>query len=941
MDDRELDLIRELAASNSGYPPGRLSSAVASVAGYPHTGDPLAWREIIDQALADGHLALRSNGRLAVVSAEDVEARAAALAHVDNRTPMALEPKADPVAPLFEFPAGKAENAPEPPDANVPPEAENPADPWPAGTGVEWRNHAGEDWKLGWYRGIDAPSGGEWYVIDPLDGGSRGICHPEHVRAIQPAVPSSPYAPPPEPDSIPYRATALFDPATGAAEIAVKRKRRTKEEIAADKALKEAARAARELEREQAKEARARERVQAKIDAKAASIAEAEGGRVQLPAVVLRDGTVRHVSDTDAWAVISMYTEHLFVDCENSGYPLGHRLYELRTIQLGGEQAAVVFDAADPRQLEIVSLALALCKKLSAHSAGADAIPLVAAGLIAWDDIWAKMHDSVLYLKLIDPKLSGSDASKLKEVAGDLLFEYAVSPAAEKAKNALFKAMGCLTETEVTTDPERSGWHSVSKNSVVMCRYAGSDVLDLAAVMRVLPPLPVDDSVLARERWFEAKCARVAYDGFKLDSGHIKEMIAKYEKAREQSKADVAVLSEYRISNPSSPEVAKALLEQFPEIGLGVSKKTGDPSAAKKELEKVARTDNQLLHHLCKQILEYRHNVTTLGLLLRPLETLCDYGDGRMRPTVYTINADTGRTSCVRPNGQQFSRQGQIRQCVHADPGYVMCNADFQGCEIKVAAGLSGDADLLRAETEPFCRKCQRMTYLEDPCSCGLKDGELAGHTGLHWLAAHEAFGPGATKEHRYWCKRGIFCKLFGGGVETAAEQVYVDAAPMRRIFDAFEELAPTYTNWDKWLRQCYYEGMTVWRDYEKGENFSQKLDGKRRGVYRTYSGRQIYVNAPHAFGNYAIQGTARELLVDGVIRWSQTPWGNLPLLPIHDELLLWVPEADFEAATAALVSCMATSVLSSPGFEVEIGADPELKPYAYWPDSSLVLLMS
>ena len=269
----------------------------------------------------------------------------------------------------------------------------------------------------------------------------------------------------------------------------------------------------------------------------------AEGGYVQLPAVVARDGGTHHVNLTGAWEVVKLYLKWMFVDCETSGYPLGHSLYELRTVQLGGEEMAVVFDAADPEQMQVVSLALELCEKLSAHSAPADAIPLVNAGLITWDAIWAKMHDSVLYLKLIDPKLSGSDASKLKEVAGDLLREYAVSPAAEKAKNELFKAMGCLVETDITTPVERNGWARVNRNSVVMTVYAGSDVLDLAAIMRILPPLPVAPEVLERERWFEAKCARVAYDGFALDLPHIQLKITEHEKGFSETQANVATLS--------------------------------------------------------------------------------------------------------------------------------------------------------------------------------------------------------------------------------------------------------------------------------------------------------------------------------------------------------------------------------------------------------------
>jgi hypothetical protein len=250
-------------------------------------------------------------------------------------------------------------------------------------------------------------------------------------------------------------------------------------------------------------------------------------------------------------------------------------------------------------------------------------------------------------------------------------------------------------------------------------------------------------------------------------------------------------------------------------------------------------------------------------------------------------------------------------------------SADFQGCEIKVAAGLSGDAALLEAEVSPKCYACDG-----NPCTCG------KGHTGLHWFAGHTAFGQEATKEHRYMCKRGIFCRLFGGGPETAADQVHCDVADMQRVWSAFDEIAPVYVAWDKWLRQCYYEGMTVWRDYEAGQNCGRKLDGRRRMTYRAYSGRNIYVNAPHAAGNYAIQGTARELLVDGVIRWSQTRWGSLPLLPVHDEIVAWVPAREAQEARLELARCMETRVLSSPGFEVLIGADAA-EPFRSWPDSS------
>jgi hypothetical protein len=857
----------------------------------------------------------RAEGRVKrFMSSEDALARAAALAHVDAHVPMALEPvpQAAPVVPVSGAGPEKREMASEPQAAISPPEPGTP--------------------------GIRELTAGEMFALDlnatALAEERQDYCTDcpgcSAPLAYGVAVCADCY-----PDGC-GKDSCSSHPGDIQPQPAPKRRRRTAEEVTADKVAKlaerEAAKAARAAEREALKLERARERVQAKEDARLAKIAEAEGGRVELPAIVIRTDAgqppaVRHVSDTDAWAVLSSYLGHLFIDAETSGYPLGHQLYELRTVQLGGEEAAVVFDASDPEQLQVVSLALAMAEKLTAHSAVADIVPCVQAGLISWDGAWAKMHDSVLYLKLTDPKLSGSDASKLKEVAGDLLGDYAVSPPAEKAKNALFKAMGCLTDTELSSPAEKNGWTCVSRNSVVMTAYAGSDVLDLAAVMRVLPPLPVADSVLERERLFQKSCARISLDGFKLDSSHIKAKIAEYEGKQAEAERNTLVLSDGRITNPKSPEVASALIAQFPGIELGASKTTGNPSAAKKELEQVkmkAREGNPLLYHLASQILEARHCSTTLNLLLRAFEARCDYGDSRMRPTIYTINASTGRTSAVRENIQQLSRQGGVRACVVADEGYVGVDADFQGCEICVAAGLSGDRGLLEAETSPKCYACTR-----NPCECG------KGHTGLHWMAAHEAFGRDATKEHRYWCKRGIFAKLFGGGVETGADQVYCDVRDMQKVFDAFSAIAPVYTAWDKWLRQCYYDGKLVWRDYEKGENFSQDIEGKRHMVYRAYSGRQIYIeNGAHAAGNGAIQGTARELLVDGVLNWAAGPWGHLPLAPVHDEVFGWVPAQDGEAALAYLVKCMETSVLSSPGFEVRIGADPS-PLFTAWPDSS------
>lgn len=592
----------------------------------------------------------------------------------------------------------------------------------------------------------------------------------------------------------------------------------------------------------------------------------------------------------------------LCADVETTGFPPGHPDYGLRLVQLGDEHTASVFDPGDPEQAAAIAGLIGRAQALHAHSAAADLVPLAAAGLGDAEAMWAKMTDSVLVTKLGDPSLAGSDENQLKKLAAALLGPYAVSPPAEQAKNALFKSGGWLMETTPLTPREKSGWAMVRTGCETFARYAGSDVLDLAAVLRVLPG--PDPAVLERERRFQAMCSRVSHQGFRLDPAHITAKIAEFTAAREAARERVQAACP-AITNPSSAKEVPAALA---ELGVPLGRTAeGNLSAAKGELERLAKDKSYVHHELLEGILEYRHDVTTLGLLLEPLHVLCERGDGRMRPVVYTINADTGRTSCVRPNGQQFSRQGGIRACVIADEGMLGVSADFSGVEIRVGAALSGDMGLLQAELSTRCQACG-----SDPCdmqACG-KDQK-----GLHWMAARMAFGPDATKEDRYNSKRIIFSKMFGGGPESGARQVGVPVAAGVAVHRAFEAIAPVFTAWDNEMRAWVKAG--------------------NRG-YQAYSGRVIWLpprHRPHAAGNYAIQGTARELLVDGVLRWGQTRWGHLPLLPIHDEVFTWVPEAEAAEASAALMACMRNERFEQIyGVPIEAAASA---PFTAWPDSS------
>jgi len=620
---------------------------------------------------------------------------------------------------------------------------------------------------------------------------------------------------------------------------------------------------------------KAQARALIKAEQRQAAIDAASGETVPLPAVVDRDGHIVPLTLGQAAAVVRRAVERsaaLTVDVETSGYPVGHADYALRSVQLGDATAAVVFDPV--RHADTIRELLAGAPALHAHSATADLVPLENAGLLDAENAWERMHDTVIPAKLADPASTGSDPG-LKKLSAAVLGGHSVAPAADAGRDALFKAGRWLTDTKINTPIERSGWAQVRTDCATMLRYAASDVLDTAALAPVLPrPAP---AMYERERLVQRMTARVTHHGIRLDAGHIADLTGQHTAGRAAAAARIRA---FGIDKPGSDQQVGNAAAQ---LGAGLPTTPGGrPSVAAGVLEPLRGAEGPL-GQLVDAVLDYRHHDTALGLFLEPYGLLCARGDGRARPTVYTLGTDTGRMSCVRPNLQQMSRQGGIRACLTADPGQLMIGADFSGVEIRVAAALSQDANLLKM----------------------LADGR-----DLHAEIARLVWGPDATKAHRYKAKPMVFQRIYGGSVPGLARQAGVPIEVAQAVVDALDALTPQLSAWSTAISNAARRGQTR---------------------FTSYAGRVIHLprDRPHAAPNYAIQGSARELLVDALVRWRDTPWGGCVLLPVHDELDVFVPAEDAERATAELVRCMQTEL-----FGVPIEAAPSTPSFA-WADSA------
>lgn len=664
--------------------------------------------------------------------------------------------------------------------------------------------------------------------------------------------------------------------------------------------LARVAHAKREGDRVAAREQKAQERAAQKALERQEKIRTAAGPVIRLPAIVDRKtSAVRPASFGDVAQVIvkAIRADELTTDVESSGYPAGHRLYKLKTVQLGDASTAVVLNPDDPDSGDLIRAALAKARVLYAYSAPADVCPLVDAGFCT-EDIWELVQDVAILVRIAG--MGVRMQAGLKDTAGELL-EHATAPAANEARAALFKAAGWLTDTKPTTEYERNGWAQVDPECATMVRYAASDVLDTAGIARRVPALPPE--VVERESWLQRVTARLTQRGVKLHADHTHAMHASV-----TAKVDgyVAQLREH-VEKPSSPAQIGAWLQG---MGLDLPSNSNGYSSDKNEIKAALRDlpDDHEGRAAAQLVLDYRVEDTRLKTFLTPYVDLLDNGDGRVRPTIYTLGADTGRMSSARPNLQNVPRQGGLRACFMADPGLLGISADLAGIEMRVMAAMSQDPVLLEMIRD--ARRAEELLLVARTDEERAAALELKKHADLHWRIAREIYGPEATKEDRYSVKPVVYAHFYGGGVDTISKQTGQHPFKVGQTIEVIASLCAGLREWSDDVIRQVRDGLTE---------------------FQLYTGRTLYLDqdVPYKGPNWIIQGTAREIIVDGMQRWEKTRWAGGVVLPIHDEVVTFVPEDDAVEAAETLRECLCGEFQG-----VEIGAEAS-EPWLQWPDAS------
>lgn len=465
-----------------------------------------------------------------------------------------------------------------------------------------------------------------------------------------------------------------------------------------------------------------------------------------------------------------------------------------------------------------------------------------------FDVPWERLDDTLTMARIDDP----SRANGLKPLGSSLIDRRAVA-----GQKALDEGMAA----------NKWDWATVPIDYPPYWIYSALDPVITAHLHDHLAPrVPAQPYDL--ERAANRICTKMMMKGLQLDVPYIEKAILTYEETSEKIRAWLK--SAHQITSPASSGQIRRAFERLGQECLFWTG-TGQPQFTQSTL-KFYMTDgqNEAVKQLAKYILAVRKADKFPRDYLHKFLNMRDTGD-ILRMSINVMGAITSRMSVSEPPLQQLSRDEKtIRGSIVPRDGMVLISCDLDQVELRFIADASGDEGLIAA----------------------VREADAQG-TNVFLVIGREMYGEQITKaDPRYSSlKAFVYARAYGAGPEALAETAGIPLTTVQRIEALFNENFP---------------GMRRLSDELLHNAMAMKRRGERPGVPLP-SGRFIPLKPGQEYAalNYRIQGPAAEYMKRCLVHLDAAGLGDNLLLPIHDEILLEVPEADAEEALKVVESCM------------------------------------
>ncbi|CAN5640264.1 DNA polymerase I [soil metagenome] len=364
--------------------------------------------------------------------------------------------------------------------------------------------------------------------------------------------------------------------------------------------------------------------------------------------------------------------------------------------------------------------------------------------------------------------------------------------------------------------------------------------------------------------------ARMEHEGIKLDTTYLNRMSKELEDDISDVQQEIYGYADREFNVSSPKQLADVLFMDMKLPTVGIKKgKTGYSTAAS-ELGKLRGQ-----HPIIDLISRYREYTKLKNTYVDTLPKLVDERS-RLHTTFNLTIAQTGRLSSTDPNLQNIPVRTplgkRIRTAFAAEPGSVLVSADYSQFELRLAACLAEDTELIQM----------------------FNDG-----ADIHTMTAaqiYERHPEEVTKTMRRDAKVINFGILYGmspHGLVAATGMTY-SAAKM--FIDKYFE-----------LRKPILDYTNDLIEKARKDGYVETLFGRRRPTPDIKSSNFIVRQAAErAAINMPIQGTEADLMklamtaVDKIL-----PSGALQLLQIHDSILVECRQADAKRVADAMQKTM------------------------------------
>jgi DNA polymerase I len=322
--------------------------------------------------------------------------------------------------------------------------------------------------------------------------------------------------------------------------------------------------------------------------------------------------------------------------------------------------------------------------------------------------------------------------------------------------------------------------------------------------------------------------------------------------------------------NLASPKQLQEIL--FDKLGIKPTKKTpsGAPSTDEDVLQELA-----LDHPLPKVLLEYRGLAKLKSTYTDKLPKMINAATGRVHTSYNQAVAITGRLASSDPNLQNIpvrSAEGRrIREAFIAPKGSHIVSADYSQIELRIMSHLSQDAGMLQA---------------------------FANNEDIHRATAAEVFGVEkdiVDSEQRRYAKVINFGLIYGMSAFGLAQNLNIERSAAASYIERYFARYPGV--------KAYMQNT---RELAKAQGYVETYFGRRLWVPEINSANvQRRNGAERAAINAPMQGTAADLIKLAMIavdKWlKDEKLQTEPIMQVHDELVLEVPDNELELVKKTL----------------------------------------